>query len=481
MITITGYTGPGGTVMIPEIIHGLPVTAIGFGAFAGCAGLNSVMIPNSITRINEYAFYGCSGLINVTMGDRVLNIGNSTFQACTSLGSITMPASVRSIGTDAFSGCFWLTAVYFRGGAPTLLEDAFYATRATLFYLPGTTGWETTSTGRPMVLWSGQFGVQTIQICGGLTVTGDVGKVYSIESVTDLAEPAESDWWSLEFLQLPASPHLWIDKAAPSTGKRFYRAVAMEAPTNMVFIPAGAFRMGSPTNEVDRYSDEGPQTDVIISRGFWMGKYEVTQGEYEELMGNNPSWFNGAQDPVWGEWHLDYGVVPTRPVEQVGWEDAVAYCAALTERERVAGRIPPNSAYRLPTEAEWEYACRAGTSTRLSYGDDPGYTNLSNYGWFYPGYGNETHPVGQKLPNPWGLYDMYGNVWEWCWDWYEFSIHGEPHGLYGGGISLDPQGLGAGPYRAIRGGARSASRSYLLSWWPERSVGFRVVLGPNQP
>ena len=216
-----------------------------------------------------------------------------------------------------------------------------------------------------------------IQTYAGLTITGEVGKVYSVEYVTDLTEPAESDWRCLEYLQLPASPYLWADKSAPATGKRFYRAVAMEAPTNMVFIPPGTFRMGSPTNEVDRWDSEGPQTEVIISRGFWMGKYEVTQGEYRGGDGEQSELVHGAATGT-----VDNGTDLTRPVETVSWVDATDYCAALTERERTAGRIAPNSVYRLPTEAEWEYACRAWTSTRFSYGDDPGYTNLTNYAWY---------------------------------------------------------------------------------------------------
>jgi formylglycine-generating enzyme required for sulfatase activity len=312
-----------------------------------------------------------------------------------------------------------------------------------------------------------------VQTYAGLTVVGEIGKVYSIEYVTDLTDPVESDWRCLEYLQLPASPYLWADKSAPATGKRFYRAVAMEPPANMVFIPPGTFRMGSPTNEVDRSDYEGPQTDVTISRGFWMGKYEVTQGEYLDVMGNNPSWF---QPP-----NIETADL-RRPVEQVSWFDATAYCAALTERERSAGRIATNAVYRLPTEAEWEYACRAWTSTRFSYGDDPGYTNLTNYAWYMDNSGGETHPVGQKLPNPWGLYDIHGNVWEWCQDWF---------GAYAGEIALDPQGPATGSSRVIRGGAwyywkdwfnprdcRSAGRRGPDDWII--SFGFRAVLAPGQ-
>jgi formylglycine-generating enzyme required for sulfatase activity len=308
-----------------------------------------------------------------------------------------------------------------------------------------------------------------LQLYAGLSITGAVGTVYSVEYVTDLAQT--NTWRCLEFLQLPASPYLWADKSAPATGRRFYRAVQTGAPTNMVFIPPGTFRMGSPTNELDRDAWEGPQTAVTIGRGFWMGKYEVTQGEYLAVMGSNPSYFTPANG---------YGADLNRPVETVRWSDATNYCATLTQRELAAGRIATNSAYRLPTEAEWEYACRAWISDRrFIYGDDLGYTNLTNYAWYYDNYGDATHPVGQKLPNPWGLYDMHGNVYEWCQDWY---------GTYPSEIAVDPQGPASGSYRVIRGGnwgslaryCRSASRD----GYPEGrsfSLGFRVVLAPGRP
>jgi formylglycine-generating enzyme required for sulfatase activity len=315
--------------------------------------------------------------------------------------------------------------------------------------------------------------VLDLQLYAGLTITGAVGTVYSIEYVTDLAQTNNaSAWRCLEFLQLPASPYLWADKSSPATGRRFYRAVVFAAPTNLVFIPPGTFRMGSPTNEVDRGDNEGPQTAVTISRGFWIGKYEVTQREYLAVMGNNPS-------PLTGD--------TNRPVEQVTWFDATGYCDALTQRERAAGRIATNSVYRLPTEAEWEYACRAWTSTRFSYGDDPGYTNLTSYAWYWNNSGFMAHPVGQKLPNPWGLYDMHGNVYEWCQDWWSLGLPG--------GIALDPLGPATGSYRVFRGGGwglwpdfdlgtpncRSAFRGSLDPAQGFIFLGFRVVLAPGQP
>jgi formylglycine-generating enzyme required for sulfatase activity len=320
-----------------------------------------------------------------------------------------------------------------------------------------------------------------IQVYAGLSITGAVGTVYSIEYVTDLAQTnTPSAWRCLEFLQLPASPYLWADKSGPATGRRFYRAQGFKAPTNMVFIPPGTFRMGSPTNEAGRFDWESPPTAVIISGGLWMGKYEVTQEEYLSVMGSNPSWFNGDRT---GQGYGNYGTDLTRPVESVSWDDVVAYCVALTERERSAGRIRTNSFYRLPTEAEWEYACRAWTSTRFSYGDDPGDTNLTDYACYAANSDSTTHSVGQKLPNPWGLYDMHGNVWEWCQDLWSDRLPG--------GIVLDPQGPREpiwGSFRVLRGGywfcdarfCRSAYRCYINPADRWNFIGFRAVLAPNQ-
>src|ERR1035438_10076597 len=127
-----------------------------------------------------------------------------------------------------------------------------------------------------------------------------------------------------------------------------------------------------------------------------MGIHPVTQQEYESVTGNNPSYFTGD---------------PNLPVDQVSWEDATNYCALLTQRDAAAGRIPAGSYYRLPTEAEWEYAARATNSTRFFYGDDLDYAALANYAWYGDNSGDQTQPVGQKLPNAWGLYDVAGNVW----------------------------------------------------------------------
>ncbi|MBI4658134.1 MAG: formylglycine-generating enzyme family protein [Verrucomicrobia bacterium] len=219
--------------------------------------------------------------------------------------------------------------------------------------------------------------------------------------------------------------------------------------TNMVLIKAGTFlRLRHP---------------VTLSRDFWLGKYEVTQRQFEEVMGKNPSHFKDD---------------PNGPVEKVSYFDAVAYCSVLTKLERESGRLPVGYEYRLPTEAEWEYACRAGTTNFFSFGDTV--TNANQYAWTWENSEDRPHPVGQKLPNPWGLHDIHGNVWEWCLDWF---------GNFPEGPVQDPSGPPAGKLKVFRGGgwnneikfARSANRFMMAPSNGIYFVGFRVALGHTSP
>ena len=308
-----------------------------------------------------------------------------------------------------------------------------------------------------------------------LTVTGTAGTVCQIQWADSLSAP--SRWLHFDHVVV-ADPPVAVSDLIPGTGSsRYYRAV-WTPNTNLVWIPPGSFLLGSPMNEVDRSSIEGPQALVTLSQGFWMGKYEVSQGDYLAVIGSNPSYFNGDRSGP-PDNDQNYGTDLTRPVEQVSWIDATNFCAHLTTQDRVAGRIPTNLVYRLPTEAEWEYACRAGTTTRFYYGDDPDYMNLASYAWYGDAFGM-THPGGELLPNAWGLYDMAGNVWEWCRDWYA---------AYPGGTLTDPQGPVTGTYRVWRGGGwfwvakyqRSARRSNNLPAYTYDGLGFRVVLAYGSP
>ena len=218
--------------------------------------------------------------------------------------------------------------------------------------------------------------------------------------------------------------------------------------------------------EADR-DDNETQHRVVLTKSYWLGKYEVTQGQWEAMMGSNPSKFENAGREA--------------PVEQVSWEEAIEFCRKLTEREQAAGRLPEGYVYSLPTEAQWEYACRAGTTTPFHYGNKLS-SSEANFDGKYP-YGGAskgrylqtTVKVGSYAPNKWGLYDMHGNVWEWCYDWY---------GRYKKGAVWDPAGRTKGSTRVFRGGGwfssargcRSANRSRN---WPGirfNALGFRVAL-----
>ena len=217
------------------------------------------------------------------------------------------------------------------------------------------------------------------------------------------------------------------------------------------WVPAGRFSMGSPSSEPDRDSDE-VQNEVVLTRGLFLAETECTQGQWESVMGGNPSHFKGSD----------------RPVEQVSWGEAVEYCRKLTAKQRAEGVLPDGWEWRLPTEAEWEYAVRAGT-TGLRYGE------LDAIAWYDGNSGSQTHPVSQKTANAWGLYDMMGNVWEWCADW---------SGGYPTGSVTDPTGPSSSPDRVGRGGswhddarfARSANRSRNDPGGRISNLGFRPAL-----
>ena len=222
----------------------------------------------------------------------------------------------------------------------------------------------------------------------------------------------------------------------------------------LVLIPAGKFMMGSAVGEKDRVATE-TQHEVTLSKPFYMGKYAVTQEQYEKVMGANPSHFKGAKNPV----------------ETVSWDNAQDFCKKLSA---TSGKT-----VRLPTEAEREYACRAGSTTTYCFGDNE--NGLGEYAWYASNSDNKTHPVGEKKPNAWGLYDMHGNVWEWCQDWY---------GDYPAGAVTDPQGAAQGAGRVLRGGCwggvpggcRSARRGSGFPGCRSGGVGFRVVVvAPRTP
>lgn len=230
--------------------------------------------------------------------------------------------------------------------------------------------------------------------------------------------------------------------------KVYTNSIGME----FILVPAGSFMMGCDETNERCDSDEIPQHKVTLTRSFYLGKYEVTQAQWAAVMGSNPSKFKGDANPV----------------EMVSWNDVQTFIHKLNQMEGTNG-------YRLPTEAEWEYAARAGSTTAYSFGDDTHFLQLENYGgpcW-------HTNPVGQKQPNPWGFYDIHGNVWEWVADW---------RGDYTDSPKIDPKGPDSGEARVLRGGGwfarsrscRSVTRNAGMPDGRGESGGFRLVFTPDK-
>lgn len=225
------------------------------------------------------------------------------------------------------------------------------------------------------------------------------------------------------------------------------------AHIELILIPAGEFDMGSAYPEQSRANDEGPVHRITISKPFYIGRYEITQAQWKAVMGYSLS-------------HLKD---PNLPADGIDWSKAVDFCKRLSERQF--------EIFRLPTEAEWEYACRAGTVTAYSFGNDP--TSLTQYAWCNSNSNHKTHLVGQKKPNAFGLYDMHGNVWEWCSDFYDDYLVDS---------TVDPSGPPDGSCRILRGGSwfctpgpcRSANRGWNTPETRDDDVGFRIVLECSQ-
>ena len=263
---------------------------------------------------------------------------------------------------------------------------------------------------------------------------------------------------------------LWLGVGASISSAQPPKEITNSIGMKLVLIPKGQFMMGSPRYEEGGSDYETHQHEVEISQEYYLGVYEVTQAQYMRVMGTNPSWFtedteavlrNGlGADPRWFKKSSGQrSVSAVHPVERVSWEDAVEFCKKLSElpEEKKTGRT-----YRLPTEAEWAHACLAGSKSAWSYFD----SGLRDYAWFGGNSKGHSHPVGEKKPNEWGLYDMYGNVWEWCSDL---------NGAY-------PEGDKGGWFRVARGGGWGGGSSIRGRLGPSdrgNDFGFRVALSPS--
>ncbi len=300
-------------------------------------------------------------------------------------------------------------------------------------------------------------------------------------------------------------------------GQTLYLRLSDEAALEMEWIPAGSFMMGSETSDSLAKPDERPQTRVTLTKGFWLGRTMVTIRQWKSMTGLGVRTqlvrmihddtlydFGGKQETVRDYMRFSRDADPSQylarefdslPMYFVSWNDAMQFCKDLTERERTAGRLPAGYEYNLPTEAQWEYACRAGTTDATYAGplvvENGKAAVLDNLAWYsgnspdgYVGKGFKVsgrnggpHPVAQKQPNAWGLYDMTGNLWQWCRDWY---------GKYPGGDLTDPTGPATGTDRVNRGGSfgsgprdeRSANRAKNPPAEASAYRGFRIALCP---
>jgi len=324
-------------------------------------------------------------------------------------------------------------------------------------------------------------------------ISGSVGRIgnrYSVSlSMFDTqnakAEKAISEFCRsedelIELVQKTARQLLGTPAELAGTEKKeldktFTNSIGME----FMLIPAGKYLMGSPGGEPGREAHEGPQREVQISKPFYMGKYEVKVSEFREFVKatqykTDAERNGGAYVPVKEKWERKEGVYwmnpgisqkDDHPVVCVAWSDSVEYGKWLSQKT--------GHSYRLPTEAEWEYACRAGSQQAYSFGSDA--RELSRYGWYGENSGGKTRPVGQKRPNGWGLFDMHGNVWEWCQDWYA---------AYPAGTAIDPAGPLRGSVRVHRGGGWASPEKFSRSavrrngFGGSFRVGFRLVRMP---
>jgi len=285
----------------------------------------------------------------------------------------------------------------------------------------------------------------------GLRIVAEA-KAESERLAAEAKAKAEAEQKERERLAAEAKAKAEAIKAAfvsSNGGDTITLAPFVEMP--VAFIGPGSFTMGSPSSEYGHSSDEG-QVDVILSQGFGLAKTEVTQAQWEAVMGSNPSEFKGSN----------------LPVERVGWEDVQAFIAKLNEKQI----LPQGWKFALPTEAQWEYACRAGEKGPYSGG------NLDEVGWYNGNSGSQTHEVAKKRPNALGLYDMHGNVYEWCSDWYEDTLKG----------GIDPVGPSSSVYRVLRGGSwpyvasacRAAHRRRHAPGNRFNDLGFRPALVPSR-
>ena len=463
-------------ISIPKL-----VSVIGDYAFSDCSGLVSIVIPDSVKRIEDYAFYECSSLSTVELGVGLERIGESAFQNCSELSSILLPNQLLEVGNDAFRNCSSLIEMVVPDSVRTIGDNAFRDAALSSVTLPERFKKQTRQLGirreckiTHPVIASPEKVENKDGIPGRGTGTqgfapGNVNKTNNLTNNTSSAKQqlsAPSQTFALPgngTVSPPASSK--VNVRQPGDQKKVtiksqtvkFRWCPATTSDEWKRISGGEdyFMMGSPANEEGRVPNE-VQHPVTLTKGFWMGETEVTQGLWKEIMGSNPSRFNSDDNC---------------PVEKVSWFQCREFVKKLN-----SDHPQDKLEWALPTEAQWEYACRAGTTGAYGVAG-----NLESIGWHESNSGGATHQVAQRGTNAWGLCDMHGNVWEWCAD-----VHGD----YPSGSVTDPvhdsDGTSTSLNRSYRGGSWSGNASDCRSAFrgcdfPARkinSLGFRVVLVP---
>jgi len=472
-------TFPNSCASVTNIVLSDGVTDICDSSFAGCSGLTSIVIPEGVTNIGNSAFRDCIGLVSLVVPDSVVSIGQYAFQGCISLSEVDIPSSVQ-IGNKAFDGCPaeenitytdvasrirnvtakqrypWngkvditfevvgdVTAGLPEWNMPHLAVTAkdcltgvkYEASKAAL---SGDTG---TTEGMHNVVWD--LNVQGLQIKSDDVVFNIAYKTMFdaqvVFCVIDLSGGASASSYPVSYLaDVPSGG--WTDEY--KTTKLVLR-----------LIEPGSFKMRG-------------SYDVTLTKPFYCGVFEVTQRQWELVTGSNPcsstSYGKGNSHPVH---YVSYNMIRGSSTGS-GWP-----ASSAVDSSSFLGKLRARAGldFDLPTEAQWEYACRAGTTTTYSYGNSAN----GSYMWYGSNSGSLSHEVGTKLPNPWGLYDMHGNVWEWCLDWVASSLTG----------GTDPKGSSSGSHRVIRGGcwssdANRCASSYRDNFSPSlvnSNLGFRLV------
>jgi len=425
-------------------------------AFSQCFTLVGITIPDSVTTIGGNAFFNCTNLTGVTIGSGVSTISESAFSFCTSLTSVTIPASVTVIGASAFTACN-LTSVTIPSSVTQIGNRAFEGSSLT-----------------------------SVTFATGNIKEGDFGNDAFPQTDPTNNNTIGGDNLRTAYLAAEGGAGTYIRSSGGDTWIK-----SVEIVVEMVWVPAGTFQMGQ-----DGVNGATPVHKVTLTNGFYMGKYQVTQEQYKAVMGSNPSNFTAA---VSGE----SGTPGKLPVEMVSWYDAIVFCNKLSMMEGLNpaysinnstnpatwGDVPTTSdskwdaveivansnGYRLPTEAQWEYAARGGNDPAYADYNYSGSNNDANsVAWYDYNSGNKTHEVGKNAPNNLGLYDMSGNVYEWCWDWFE---------NYNNEDRTDPSGASAGTSRVVRGGCWGSSAGDLRSAYRFNNdpysgsfyLGFRLV------